>query len=240
MLLPAIDLIDGQSVRLQKGDFAKKTIIQSDPQQQVQAIQAAGLSALHLIDLNGAQAGTPLNQAVIKTIRQTFPGFMEVGGGIRTRQQVENYFAIGIDRVILGSVALSDPELVADLAKQYGEKIVIAIEGKAGKIAINGWQAQSQISFAHLIKQMMEIGINNFIVTDVDRDGMLTGPNLTLLKELRQQFPTANLIASGGIANVTDIEKILALGIQDVVIGKALATGQIKLTDLKEIRRKSC
>ncbi|WP_395319831.1 1-(5-phosphoribosyl)-5-[(5-phosphoribosylamino)methylideneamino]imidazole-4-carboxamide isomerase [Fructilactobacillus frigidiflavus] len=237
MLLPAIDLIDGQSVRLQKGDFAKKTIIQSDPQKQVQAIQAAGLTALHLIDLNGAQRGAPLNQAVIQSIRQNFTGFIEVGGGIRTQEQVEKYFAMGIDRVILGSVALSNPQLVADLARQYGQQIVIAIEGKAGKIAVNGWQSQSEISFSQLMKAMIELGIANFIVTDVNCDGMLMGPNLTLLRDLRNQFPNVNLIASGGITSPTDLAKIQALGIQDIVIGKALATGQITLSDLKELRR---
>lgn len=235
MILPAIDLLGGQSVRLLQGNYNAVTVVDSDPIAQAKKIDKAGLHALHVVDLDGAKSGLAANLKTILSIRQNFTGFLEVGGGIRTLDQVEQYYNAGINRVILGSVALKNPTLVRQAVEKYGELIAVGIDGKDGKIATEGWLEQSNISFETLLSAMITIGVKHFIVTDVARDGMLQGPNIDLLAKLQQHFVTANIIASGGIAQMSDLVALNQAGIQDIIVGKALASGSILLTQLAEL-----
>ncbi|CAH1852967.1 1-(5-phosphoribosyl)-5-[(5-phosphoribosylamino)methylideneamino]imidazole-4-carboxamide isomerase [Convivina intestini] len=236
MIFPAIDLKNGQSVRLYQGDYQQETIINPDPLAQVAQIQAAGLSHLHLVDLDGAKAGRPINLAIIKKIRAASPLFIELGGGIRTLSQVAQYLNLGINRIILGSIALTNPELVAQCLQEYGpEKIAIGVDGRKGRVATDGWLEKSNQSFSQVVQAMQALGAKHFIVTDISRDGTLTGPNLSFLQALQQEFPTSNIIASGGVANRQDLINLKNIGIQDVIVGRALYDGQLHLTDLKEV-----
>lgn len=235
MILPAIDLLGGQSVRLLQGNYNAVTVVDSDPIAQAKKIDKAGLHALHVVDLDGAKSGLAANFKTILSIRQNFTGFLEVGGGIRTLDQIEQYYNAGINRVILGSVALKNPTLVRQAVEKYGELIAVGIDGKDGKIATEGWLEQSNISFETLLSAMIAIGVKHFIVTDVARDGMLQGPNIDLLVKLQQHFVTANIIASGGIAQMSDLVALNQAGIQDIIVGKALASGSISLTQLAEL-----
>lgn len=235
MILPAIDLLDGQSVRLLQGNYNAVTVVDSDPIAQAKKINNAGLNALHVVDLDGAKSGLAANLKIILSIRQNFTGFIEVGGGIRTLAQIEQYHTAGINRVILGSIALKNPTLVRQAVEKYGDLIAVGIDGKNGKVATEGWLEQSNVSFETLLSAMIAIGVKHFIVTDVARDGTLKGPNIALLAQLQQQFVTANIIASGGIAQMSDLVALNQAGIQDVIVGKALASGNITLTQLSEL-----
>lgn len=236
MIFPAIDLKAGQSVRLYQGDFDQTTVVNADPVAQARAVNAAGLQQLHVVDLDGAKDGQPQNYATIAAIRKAFTGLMELGGGIRSFELAKRYLTLGIDRLILGSVALTQPALVKRLLAEYGpERIVIGIDGQDGYVAINGWLEQSQTKMSQLMRAMVQAGARHFIVTDVARDGTLRGPNIGLYLQLKEKCPEANLIASGGVRNLSDVQLLQASGFQDVIIGKALAAGKVTLPALAEV-----
>lgn len=235
MILPAIDLLDGQSVRLLKGNYNAVTVVNLDPIAQAKKINESGLEALHVVDLDGAKSGLAANLKTIIAIRQNFTGFIEVGGGIRTMAQIEQYQNLGVDRVILGSIALKNPTLVQQAVQKYGGLIAVGVDGKNGKVATEGWLEQSDVNFETLLSAMTNIGVKHFIVTDVARDGTLQGPNVALLAELQKSFAAANIIASGGIAQISDLEALHQVGIQDIIVGKALASGNISLKQLAEL-----
>ncbi|APX72257.1 1-(5-phosphoribosyl)-5-[(5-phosphoribosylamino)methylideneamino]imidazole-4-carboxamide isomerase [Companilactobacillus allii] len=238
MIFPAIDLYNGQSVRLFKGDYNKVTLINKDPIMQAKEILAAGVNQIHLVDLDGAKTGQPKNYEVIKKIRQSFTGFLELGGGIRDYKTAKDYLDLGIDRIIIGSAAIEDPQFVKDLLKKYGgDRIVIGVDGNDGKVAVNGWIEQSNVTMETLIKAMMDSGAKHFIVTDVSRDGTMTGPNLDLLWKLKLDMPQVNFVASGGIRNLKDLHQLKAFGLVDVIIGKALYEGTITLEQIAEVEK---
>jgi len=236
MIFPAIDLKAGQSVRLYQGDYNQTTLINADPVVQAQQITAAGLRQLHVVDLDGAKSGQPENIATVTAIRAAFNGILELGGGIRSYDLAQRYLKLGVDRLILGSAALTDPALVQQLLADFGgDRIVIGVDGQNGQVAINGWLEQSQTKMSQLIATMMASGAKHFIVTDVARDGTMTGPNVALLAQLQAKLPNANLVASGGIRNLTDVQTLQAMGIRDVIIGKALYEGTVTLAELAEV-----
>ncbi len=235
MIFPAIDLQNGRSVRLYKGDFAQETVINPDPVAQAKAYEASGVGALHLVDLDGAKAGKPVNVDVVKAVRSAFTGILEIGGGIRDEAAVDVYVEMGVNRIILGSVALKNPEFTKCMLKKYGpERIVIGVDGKNGKVAAEGWLDQSDVAMSELIGIMAEAGAKYFIVTDVDRDGTMEGANEDLLGDLQSKFLAVHIVASGGIRNMTDIESLEARGIMDSVVGKALYEGTITLEAIAE------
>ena len=236
MIFPAIDLKNGQSVRLYQGDYQSVTKINEEPIQQALQINKAGIKQLHLVDLDGAKSGQPENLPMIKQIRQNFKGFLELGGGIRTYQIARQYLNLGIDRIVIGSAALKDPQLVKQLLNDFGsQKIAIGIDGKNGQIATEGWLKQSDVKMSSLISKMNEFGAQNFIVTDVSRDGAMRGPNLDLLTSLKKEIPQVNLIASGGIRNVEDLKTLQKMGIEESIIGKALFEKTISLSQILEV-----
>lgn len=236
MIFPAIDLHEGQSVRLYQGDYNKVTLINKDPVAQAKDIISQGVKQLHLVDLDGAKTGRPENYTVISDIWKNFDGFLELGGGIRDEKIARMYLDLGIDRIIIGSAALESPDFVKNLLKKYGgDRIVIGVDGANGKVAVNGWLEQSNVKMSDLIKEMMDNDAKSFIVTDVARDGTMQGPNLDLLMKLSQELPKANLVASGGIRDLKDLHNLKALGIKDVIIGKALYEKTITLKDIAEV-----
>lgn len=240
-IFPAIDLLQGQSVRLYQGDYAKVTPVALDPVAQAQKIQLAGLKRLHLVDLDGAKAGRPMNQALVELIAQTTDLELEIGGGIRDLVTIQNYLAAGLKRVILGSIALKDPQLVKVALTEFGaDQIVIGIDGKDGQVATEGWLDHSQVPMAQLIEAMIAMGAKRFIVTDIARDGAMMGPNLDLLNALQTRFETSTIVASGGIRNYQDLVALNEQALTNAIIGKALVTGDLTLAQLVEAEAKLC
>lgn len=235
-IIPAIDLRNQQSVRLYQGDFDQTTLIAQDPLKQAKQIEAAGLKRLHLVDLDGAKSGRPVNRELIKQICAETSLKVEVGGGIRTLAQINGYLTSGVSRVILGSAALTDPKLVQEAVNQFGnDQVVVGIDGKDGKVAISGWLEESNVSMNTLMTSMVAVGVVNFVVTDITKDGTLSGPNVDLLGKLQKAFPTTEVIASGGVTTVADLEKLADAGIKSAIVGRAMATGDLPLRTLAEV-----
>ncbi|MCH5462477.1 1-(5-phosphoribosyl)-5-[(5-phosphoribosylamino)methylideneamino]imidazole-4-carboxamide isomerase [Lactobacillus sp. LC28-10] len=235
-IIPAIDLRNQQSVRLYQGDFEQTTLIAQDPLQQAKQIETAGLKRLHLVDLDGAKSGRPVNRELIKRICAETDLKVEVGGGIRTLAQINGYLTSGVSRVILGSAALTDPQLVQEAVNQFGnDQVVVGIDGKDGKVAISGWLEESDVSMSTLMTSMVAVGVVNFVVTDITKDGTLSGPNVNLLGKLQQEFPTTRLIASGGVTTVADLQSLADAGIKSAIVGRAMATGDLPLKTLAEV-----
>ncbi|UQS85929.1 HisA/HisF-related TIM barrel protein (plasmid) [Nicoliella spurrieriana] len=238
MIYPAIDLQAGNSVRLYQGDFKRSTVVAADPLEQARAIAAAGINYLHLVDLDGAKAGRPVNQQLGIQIAQRINRVTEVGGGIRNAATIDQYLSNGLTRVILGSVALNDPELTVAMINQYGsDRITIGIDGRDGMVATDGWLNQSKVPMVKLINAMAQGGATRFIVTDTATDGTLAGPNIPLLSALQSRFPALTFVASGGISNATDITALQQAGLLDVIVGKALAVGNVTLQEIAEVNQ---
>lgn len=238
MIFPAIDLRNGQSVRLYQGNYNKETVINSNPITQAQQIQAAGLTHLHLVDLDGAKSGRPINLDIITALRQNTTLFIELGGGIRSLAQIQQYLSLGINRVIIGSAALTHPELATEAVARFGaESIAVGVDGRQEQVATDGWLTASSTTFSEIIQAMQAVGVINFIVTDIERDGTLSGPNIALLSRLQQKFPETNIIASGGISTIKDIEDLQTAGNKDIIVGRALYDGNVTLPALKEVMK---
>ncbi|MDN6597380.1 MAG: 1-(5-phosphoribosyl)-5-[(5-phosphoribosylamino)methylideneamino]imidazole-4-carboxamide isomerase [Lentilactobacillus parabuchneri] len=235
-IIPAIDLKNQQSVRLYQGDFKQTTVISQSPVEQAVSIEQAGLTNLHLVDLDGAKSGRPVNRTIIEQICEQTDLKVEVGGGIRSMSQINAYLTSGVDRVILGSAALNDPKLVQSAINQFGaDQIVVGIDGKNGQVAVSGWLEQSQVEMASLMASMAAFGVETFIVTDISRDGTMSGPNTAQLSQVQVKFPEVTVIASGGIRNVADLQQLEAAGIKAAIVGKAMATGDLPLQTLAEV-----
>lgn len=236
MIFPAIDMRGGQSVRLYKGDFAKETVIEASPLVQAKKIEASRAGALHLVDLDGAKKGFPQHMAIVKDIRQAFTGCLEIGGGIRTEETIKVYIEAGVDRLILGSIAVTDTAFTKRMLSIYGgDRIVIGVDGKNGRVATEGWLKESDMAMDVLIGQMIEAGAKSFIVTDIDTDGTMAGPNISLLAGLQKQFPKAQIVASGGIRTLADIKALQAEGVKNAIIGRALFDGTITLEEIAKV-----
>lgn len=236
MIFPAIDLQKGQSVRLYQGDFNQSRLVDGKPAKQAAVINQQGINRLHLVDLDGAKVGRPQNLSTVRQITEQFQGMIEIGGGIRDTETINRYLSLKISRVILGSVALENPQFTKEALQQFGsDQIAIGVDGSNGKVATEGWLDQSVTPMADLISEMIQAGAKNFIVTDVAKDGTMTGPNLNLLSSLQSQFPKANIIASGGIRNLADIKALQKAGIKDMIAGMSLAQGTLTLQEVKEV-----
>ncbi len=232
-ILPAIDIKDGQAVRLFKGDFSQKTVVNPDVLEQARVFADAGIDFIHVVDLDGALDGRATNRDLIASLKAATGLGVEVGGGIRTLDQIADYLAVGIDRVIIGSMAVKDPTFVQAALERFGaEHIVVGIDAKNGMVATEGWLETSDVDYITLAKKMEAMGVVLFVYTDVDRDGTLTGPNLDHYKKLVAELSTAKVIASGGIAQVSDLAKLQAIGVAGTIVGKAYYNGNISLDEL--------
>lgn len=227
IIFPAIDIKDGACVRLRQGDYATAHKVAEDPQQTARSFAEAGAEWIHMVDLDGAKAKRPVNtpvflQAVQSGLR------VEVGGGIRTIEEIQLYLSQGISRVILGSVALYDPQLVKQAVAQYGEQIAVGIDARNGRVAAEGWTQTSQVDYIELAKQMEQAGVKYIIFTDIEKDGMLTGPNLQQLDALNRAV-SCSIIASGGIADLQNIKDLRGLGLYGAICGKSIYSGSLNL-----------
>ncbi|MBC2185235.1 1-(5-phosphoribosyl)-5-[(5-phosphoribosylamino)methylideneamino]imidazole-4-carboxamide isomerase [Listeria sp. FSL L7-0253] len=235
-IFPAIDLKNGQCVRLFQGDFSKQTVVNEDPIAQAKAFAADGATYLHIVDLDGALEGRPVNLEIIQKMKQAAKVPVQVGGGIRSMAQVNHYLESGIDRVIIGSAALTKPDFLRAAVQKYGPKIAAGIDAKNGFVATSGWLDVSQVSYLDLAKRMEEMGVETIIYTDISRDGTLTGPNLEQMAAL-QKHVSINLVASGGVSSRTDLESLAKLGLYGAIAGKALYNGHISMSDVVEVEQ---
>ena len=232
-IIPAIDLLGGKCVRLHQGNYNLVTEFSSDPIQQALIWQEKGATRLHLVDLDGAKTGKPVNDLTIKAIKKELTIPIQIGGGIRSQQRAEDLINTGIDRVILGTIAIEKPEIVNKLSSKYPGKIIVGIDAKDGRVATRGWINQSKIKATDLVKNLSKSSISAIISTDISTDGTLEGPNLDFLKDIAS-VSNVPVIASGGIGTIGDILSLLPLehyGICGVIIGRALYDGKIDLTE---------
>ncbi|MCU0570135.1 MAG: 1-(5-phosphoribosyl)-5-[(5-phosphoribosylamino)methylideneamino]imidazole-4-carboxamide isomerase [Oculatellaceae cyanobacterium Prado106] len=232
-VIPAIDLLDGRCVRLYQGDYAQSQVFAEDPVVIAQQWVDQGASWLHLVDLDGAKVGHPVNQAAIASIVRSVSVPVQVGGGLRDRQSVADLLSLGVRRVILGTIAVENPVLVAELCADFPGQIVVGIDARNGKVATRGWLETSEVEAVALAQRMADHGAAAIIYTDIHRDGTLQGPNQAALRELAESL-TIPVIASGGVSSVTDLLSLLALepiGVTGVIVGKALYTGDVALKE---------
>lgn len=233
-IYPAIDIRGGKCVRLMQGDYGKETVYGDSPVDMVHQFTQQGTDWVHIVDLDGAKAGTQVNHELIIQMAQAESDVrVQVGGGIRSEEAVAFYLEHGVDRVILGSSAVSQPEFVKKMLANYPEKIAIGIDAKDGYVAVEGWLQTSTMTAIELGKMLVQHGARHFIFTDIARDGMLQGPNIPAIKKFAQETG-GNVIASGGVTSLTDLDELLALeskGVRGAIIGKAIYTGKIKLSD---------
>jgi phosphoribosylformimino-5-aminoimidazole carboxamide ribotide isomerase len=234
-ILPAIDIKDGKCVRLYQGDFDRLTAYDADPAQVAQRWQDAGASWLHVVDLDGALNGHPANFAVIRRIRREVSLHIECGGGMRTLAAMGRMLDMGIERIVLGTIAITNPGLLQEAVQRWPERIVVALDARDGRVAIAGWRETSQVQATALASELCASGVQRFIYTDIARDGALRGPNLPALQAMQATIsnisPSSALIASGGISAIDDLRAIANLGIEGAIVGKALYTGAIDLAE---------
>ena len=235
-IIPAIDIRGGNCVRLFQGDYAKETVYGTDPAAQAKAWQDAGAEIIHLVDLDGAKAGHPVNLEAIGAICKAVTIPCELGGGIRTVEDAKAVLDLGISRVILGTVACDNPKLAETFISQFGtEKIVVGIDAKDGKVATRGWVETSSTDAFALARKLYLFGVSRIIYTDIATDGALCGPNLKSVANLCDLIPECNVIASGGVSSAKDIADLNALGkanLEGAIVGKALYDGRVTFADL--------
>lgn len=234
IIFPAIDLRGGKCVRLIQGDFDKETVYSNDPQATALKWQSLGAKFLHVVDLDGARAGSPQNLDAIKSILDAVKIPIEVGGGIRTIDDMEKLLSLGVRRVILGSVAVENISLVEEAVKKFGDKIVVGIDARNGFVAVHGWEKSSAVKVGELAKKIVAAGVETIIYTDISKDGMLSGVNAEIFTELAEESG-AQIVASGGVKSIEDIRALKAAKVAGVIVGKAIYTGSLDLKSAIEI-----
>jgi phosphoribosylformimino-5-aminoimidazole carboxamide ribotide isomerase len=234
-IIPAMDLIDGKCVRLTHGDFTLKTVYSDDPLEVAKQFESAGLKRLHIVDLDGARTGKPTNLRVLERVAGKTELWIDFGGGIKTETELITVFAAGAAIANIGSLAVKDPEIFLAWIEKYGsEKILLGADAKRGLVAIGGWQTETDIQILALLSNYAERGVTNAFVTDISRDGTMAGPSIELYRQIVEAVPEINLIASGGVRSIEDIEELISTGCAGVIIGKAIYEGRIKMEDLSK------
>lgn len=230
IILPAIDLLDGKPVRLYQGDYKRKESVGDDALLIARQFAAEGAKYLHLVDLDGAKTGKPCNFALIQKMVAEIGIPVEVGGGIRTLQDIEGYVQCGVKRVILGTAAIEDPSFLKEALYRYGDKLAVGLDCKDGYVYGNGWLSASQKDYIAFAKEMETLGVKTLIVTDISKDGTMQGPNLIMLQELSKAV-NIQLIASGGIRDLSHIKQLCELDIYGAITGKALYAKTLSLKE---------
>ena len=234
-LIPAIDIIGGQCVRLTKGDYDKKTVYGEDPAKMARHFEEMGFRRLHVVDLDGAKSRHIVNDDVLKRITAETSLTVDFGGGIKTDEDIQKAFMAGASMVTVGSVAVTHPEKCREWIARYGaEKIILGADVRNGKISINGWKEDSEEDLIPFLKKYIDMGVKNVLCTEISKDGTLQGPATTLYRNVMAEFPGLHLIASGGVSSNEDIEDLESHGIPAVVFGKAMYEGRIDVTRLKK------
>jgi phosphoribosylformimino-5-aminoimidazole carboxamide ribotide isomerase len=237
MIIPAIDLIDGKVVRLYQGDYGQKTEYSADPQGRFDDYVAQGATQLHLVDLDGAKDSTKRQLTVIRQLLANTKAPVQIGGGVRTEQDVIDLLDAGANRVVIGSTAVKDPVTVAGWVEKYGaDKIVLALDVNIDadgnrKIAVAGWQEDSGVTIEALLAHYLPVGLKHVLCTDISRDGTLQGSNVALYRDLAAQFPQINWQASGGIGGISDIDALKGSGVGGVILGRSLLEGKFTVKE---------
>ena len=235
-IFPAIDIIGGQAVRLKKGDYNQKTVYNSDPVSVAIGFKNQGAKYIHLVDLDGAKSGKTDNFNVVKSIVEKTGLKAEIGGGIRNIETVKKYLDCGVMRVIIGTAAITNPDFLSEALKLYGEKVAVGVDIKDGKVAIHGWTQTADFTCEEFIEMMQNKGVKTIICTDVSKDGMMSGTNLSLYKELSQKF-NIDIVASGGVSSIDDVTALKEMNLYGAILGKALYTNSIDLAEAISISK---
>ncbi len=230
LIYPAIDLYEGKAVRLLKGDYAQMTVYSDHPLEIAEAFQTAGASCLHTVDLEGAKSGETPNLDVIRHIVRNTDLFTEVGGGIRSMQVIERYLDAGVQRVILGTAAVTDRAFLEKAAAEYGEHVAVGVDIRDGFVAIKGWTEKSELDAFDFCRDLQQLGIGTIICTDISRDGAMRGTNVELYRKLKDML-NMQIIASGGVSGMDDIRRLREMDLYGAIIGKAYYTGAINLKE---------
>lgn len=233
-IFPAIDLYDGKAVRLLRGEYDKMTIYSENPIEIARDFEASGASHIHMVDLEGAKTGETPNLEIVAQVARETSLFVEVGGGIRSMEVIDRYIAAGVGRVILGTAAVNDEEFLRAAVKKYGEKIAVGADIKDGFVAIKGWTEKSQYSCFDFCKKMQGLGVKTLICTDVSKDGAMQGTNRELYRELSKELDM-QIIASGGVTDISDIKALSEMELYGAIIGKAYYTKAISLEEAIEV-----
>jgi phosphoribosylformimino-5-aminoimidazole carboxamide ribotide isomerase len=235
-IIPAIDLINGQCVRLEKGNYSKKQTYHTDPLKVAKSFEEVGIRRLHLVDLDGAKSQKIINLPVLKRISDNTTLQIDFGGGIKSREQVELAFANGAKQVTGGSIAAKDRNEFTSWISSYGsDRIILGADVSDLHIMVSGWQEATNLHIYDFLEYYLELGLIYVVCTDISKDGMLQGPSMELYKDLMQRFPTIRLIASGGVSGIEDVEHLEQLGIHGTIIGKAIYEGKISLDQLAKL-----
>ncbi len=235
-IFPAIDLYEGKAVRLYKGDYTKMTVYSENPIEIARDFEKSGAKYLHIVDLEGAREGATPNIETVCALKKGTTLFCEVGGGVRSMEVVDRYIAAGVDRVILGTAAVTNPAFAAEAAKKYGEKIAVGVDIKDGFVAVKGWTEKSGETAVEFCKKMQDLGITTLICTDISKDGAMQGTNVELYKTLSKEL-SMKIIASGGVSSLDDVKALRALDIYGAIIGKAYYTGAVSIAEAIEVSK---
>lgn len=234
IILPAIDIRGGKAVRLYQGDYTKEEVVAKDIYEQAKEFQRLGATHLHLVDLDGAKQGAGINEEIILKLAKTVDMSIEVGGGIRTLDRIDKLLGNGIDKVILGTAAMEQEDLVKAALAKYAERIIVGVDARNGKVCGNGWLSESDLDYIEFTKKMADLGVANVIVTDISRDGTLQGANIEMLKTLSEKVDI-KITASGGVKDIEDIKKLKESGIYAAITGKAIYSGELSLKEALEV-----
>lgn len=229
LIFPAIDLYEGHAVRLYKGDYSRMTVYSDDPLSVAEDFRQKGAGQIHLVDLEGARSGGTPNLGTVCRIKERTGLFCEVGGGIRSMEVADAYIGAGVDRVILGTAAVTNEDFAARAAERYGDKIAVGIDVRDGKVAIRGWTETSALDAVEFCRRMKSLGITTFICTDISKDGAMRGANHDMYRAF-SAVGGIDLIASGGVSSLSDVRALAVAGLYGAIIGKAYYTGDIDLT----------
>lgn len=232
-VIPAIDLKGGKCVRLYQGDYSQETVFSQEPVEVARHWQELGAGRLHIVDLDGAAKGEPCHASLIEEMARSVEIPLQLGGGLRRLDVIEQVLELGVQRAILGTAAIEDPDLIRDACQKFGEAIIVSIDARDGYVSTHGWQERTKVSAIALVASMAALGVGRFVYTDIARDGTLTEPNFGSIAELLEKTDLP-IIASGGISSLKHIKRLARLGVEGAIVGRALYTGDI---DLKEALR---
>jgi phosphoribosylformimino-5-aminoimidazole carboxamide ribotide isomerase len=230
-VIPAIDILGGKCVRLKQGRYEQAVVYSNDPLEMAKKWEAQGAKRLHVVDLDGARSGTPENIETIKNLIKEVGIPVQVGGGIRMLIVITDLIKFGADRVVLGTTAVKNPNLISNVCEKFGEKIAVAIDAKGGYAAADGWMYVTKKNTLTLAKEAIDLGVQRFIYTDINRDGMLEGPNFDAIRQFASEI-SVPVIASGGVSSKEDVEKLKEIGVEGCIVGKALYEGKVKLEEI--------
>ncbi len=232
-IIPAIDIIDGECVRLSMGDYAMKKVYGKDPAEMAKMFMETGFDRLHVVDLQGAKAETPVNLETLRKVASATSAAIQFGGGVKSEAAAEAAFRCGATKIICGSIAVENPDLLKNLLRNYGgERVILGADIRDGMISVKGWLEQSKLKINELISKFSVFGLKEVICTDISKDGMLQGPSFEIYRELKNEFPEIGIIASGGVSSLEDIVKLYETGVDGVIAGKAFYENKISYSEL--------